>query len=105
MSYELHDLDRNCNDCKCLVRDFARYKEALDRLNANNWAEFERERNRLLEINKPETIAAAKKMKYQKQSVINEGYGFCTKFQKDVDFIPATCQIHTQHCFEHRREK
>lgn len=30
-------------------------------------------------------------------------YGNCTKFNKPVTFIPATCQIETQHCFEHRK--
>lgn len=30
-------------------------------------------------------------------------YGSCTKFNKPVSFIPATCQIETQECFEHRK--
>lgn len=30
-------------------------------------------------------------------------YGFCTKLSKSVSFIPNTCQIDTQICFEHRR--
>lgn len=30
-------------------------------------------------------------------------YGHCTKFDKPVSFIPAVCQIDTQHCFEHRK--
>ena len=30
-------------------------------------------------------------------------FGNCTKFAKDVSFIPNTCQIETQQCFEHRK--
>lgn len=29
-------------------------------------------------------------------------YGHCYLFDKPVSFIPATCQIETQDCFEHR---
>jgi len=32
-------------------------------------------------------------------------YGRCSKFDKDVSFIPATCQIETQNCFKHRKDK
>ena len=32
-------------------------------------------------------------------------YGYCTKFIKEVTFIPATCQLDTQECFLHRKEK
>lgn len=31
------------------------------------------------------------------------GYGYCDKFDKEVSFIPVTCQIHTQECFKHRK--
>lgn len=30
-------------------------------------------------------------------------YGHCSKFDKPVTFIPVTCQLDTQVCFEHRR--
>jgi hypothetical protein len=30
-------------------------------------------------------------------------FGLCTKFNKSVTFIPATCQLETQQCFEHRK--
>jgi hypothetical protein len=30
-------------------------------------------------------------------------YGNCTKLNKPVSFIPETCQIDTQQCFENRR--
>ena len=32
-------------------------------------------------------------------------YGNCTKLNKPVSFIPETCQIETQKCFEHRKHK
>ena len=34
----------------------------------------------------------------------NLQFGDCIKFQKQVSFIPNTCQLETQNCFEHRRE-
>lgn len=37
-----------------------------------------------------------------KPSPIN--YGHCSKFDKAVSFIPATCQIETQQCFKHRKD-
>lgn len=30
-------------------------------------------------------------------------FGTCNKFEKEVTFIPALCQLDTQDCFEHRR--
>ena len=30
-------------------------------------------------------------------------FGHCSKFDKPVSFIPVTCQLETQECFEHRR--
>lgn len=30
-------------------------------------------------------------------------FGHCTKFDKGVSFIPVTCQLETQECFEHRK--
>jgi len=36
------------------------------------------------------------------EALIN--YGDCTKFNKAVSFIPNTCQLETQDCFEHRRK-
>jgi len=30
-------------------------------------------------------------------------FGTCTKFNKSVTFIPNTCQLETQQCFEHRK--
>ena len=30
-------------------------------------------------------------------------FGKCSKLNKAISFIPNTCQIHTQDCFEHRK--
>jgi len=32
-------------------------------------------------------------------------FGDCFKFSKPVSFIPETCQIDTQQCFEHRKKQ
>ena len=70
----LQKIDCNCNDCKFMVRDFDKWKE-YDHL-------YEGAKNASYRIN----------------------YGKCTKLNKDVSFIPNICQLHTQGCFEHRRD-
>ncbi len=49
-------------------------------------------------------LRIANKMQFQfdKSKLLN--YGNCTKFDKPVSFIPETCQIDTQKCFEHRKQ-
>lgn len=70
---ELQKVDCNCNDCKFMVRDFEKRKK-YDNL-----------------------YVGAENASYR----IN--YGNCTKFNKEVSFIPNTCQPQTQKCFQHRR--
>jgi len=70
---ELQKIDCNCNDCKFMLRDFEKRKR-YDYL-------YQGAENASYRIN----------------------YGSCTKFNKEVSFIPNHCQIHTQKCFEHRR--
>jgi len=74
---ELQKIDCNCNDCKYLVRDFEKYK-SFDHLYTNEKGQVTSPSHRL-------------------------NYGNCQKLNKAVSFIPNTCQIETQHCFEHRR--
>jgi hypothetical protein len=31
-------------------------------------------------------------------------YGTCSKFNKEVTFIPGVCQLETQKCFVHRKD-
>ncbi len=51
-----------------------------------------------------------KKLENHKLTYRNTGimdrltFGNCNKFQKAVSFIPQTCQIDTQNCFEHRKK-
>ena len=33
----------------------------------------------------------------------NLQFGYCIQLLMKVSFIPNTCQIHTQHCFKHRK--
>jgi len=50
------------------------------------------------------------KLEKHKESYKNTGvmdrlaYGDCEKFNKSVSFIPETCQLETQTCFEHRKQ-
>jgi hypothetical protein len=41
----------------------------------------------------------------QKHTVMPINYGWCTFFDKEVSFIPATCQLDTQTCFKHRKDQ
>lgn len=73
--YLLQEIDCNCNDCVFMVRDIEKRK-SFDHLHVG-------EENASHRVN----------------------YGDCTKLKKSVSFIPNTCQIETQNCFEHRRKK
>lgn len=33
----------------------------------------------------------------------NLQFGFCSQLEKNVSFIPNTCQLETQSCFQHRK--
>jgi hypothetical protein len=70
---ELQKIDANCNDCKFMQRRQDLMKE-WDHLHKGS----EKASHRL-------------------------HYGTCVKFDKIVTFIPNTCQLETQECFEHRR--
>lgn len=72
-TFLLQEVDANCNDCKFMNRDFIKY---------NNY-------NHLYEGNEKASHRIC--------------YGNCTKFNKEVSFIPGTCQLETQDCFKHRR--
>ena len=47
------------------------------------------------------SIAGKMVFVFDRQYLIH--YGNCSKLVKKVSFIPNTCQIETQRCFEHRR--
>jgi hypothetical protein len=70
--YLLQLIDCNCNNCKFMVRDFAKLEKH--------------------------------KKSYEGTGLMDRlSFGDCTKFNKPVSFIPETCQLETQECFEHRR--
>lgn len=113
--YELQKIDCNCNDCWHMVRDidtFKEWKEFFQEIAFKN-AEAVKERKITLaeeyankgEYNKAtELTREANKIKvhnYGVQQLIQ--YGTCHKFNKPVSFIPNTCQLETQNCFEHRK--
>lgn len=74
---ELQKIDCNCNDCKHMFRDLEKYKSS-DGLYINEKGQVTSPGHRI-------------------------NYGNCQKLNKAVSFIPNTCQLETQDCFEHRR--
>ena len=71
---ELQEIDCNCNDCKFMIRDFEKMKSS-----DSFYKGREKASHRI-------------------------HYGNCSKLNKQVSFIPNTCQIETQQCFKHRRK-
>ena len=70
----LQKIDCNCNDCKFMVRNIEKFKSMTHLYKGDEKASY-----RL-------------------------NYGHCTKFEKEVTFIPGNCQIQTQECFVHRKD-
>ncbi len=103
-NYLLQVLDCNCNDCKFMERDFIAYNEKLNRHNDAKLKAFNLKKERLLQSGSEEALREVSKMRFQPDSKINEGFGFCTKFEKRVSFIPSICMIETQKCFVHRKD-
>jgi hypothetical protein len=104
----LQKIDCNCNDCKFMLRN--NYKQQLCNAQVTAWhrEDYDRNRDNALAVayafrDKVE-LAKLEKQKFQHaKSTLN--YGYCKKFDfKEVAFIPATLQLETQACFQHRRE-
>jgi hypothetical protein len=93
--FELQKIDCNCNDCIFMVRDFERYKEWESFHKNIQLKDFEAKK-------KSGEIRTNSQFQFDKNDLMN--YGKCSRFKKDVSFIPNTCQIETQNCFLHRRE-
>jgi len=105
--YELQLIDCNCNDCKFMKRDLNKKKVHDDwraKLDYDEWFK-KREAELSLAMIMRETTTINKIMKQKfKPMKPNMSFGFCTKFDfKEVSFIPNTCQLETQNCFEHRK--
>lgn len=111
----LQKIDCNCNDCLYLIRDFVQYERSveqhhtwqLDYFNAIKSNKLKRA-DEWLKFGEPEKATAlineANNMRFQfdKSKALIQ-YGQCEKLNKDVSFIPNTCQLETQECFKHRR--
>lgn len=105
--YELQKIDCNCNDCKHLVRNLYR-QEIQNQFHRNlQWDEYSREREKELSeayIFRDCTVLNKLIKQVFKPTKPNMSYGNCKRFDfKEVSFIPNTCQLDTQQCFEHRK--
>ena len=120
---ELRELDCNCGDCKHLIRSLSKRQKHVDFHYQMQKNSFNVKRIKLLEKGeyhlrraKNETEKAiyykdkaknnfkeARKMQFVfDEGSCSLGYGKCSKFDKEVSFIPQTLQLHTQNCFEIR---
>lgn len=119
-SFESQLIDANCSDCIFMIRNLEKFKiqEEWNR----NLQEQDFNRQKAKEIEDAQWVIdnatddlmrksgegmlwKANKMKFQFSRVGLISYGHCSKLDKHVSFIPNTCQIETQECFEHRRLK
>jgi len=91
---ELQKIDCNCNDCNFMVRDIEKYKKSLS--THRKWRLDSFEKRKLL-------TGYSDKFQFNKKEV-SINYGRCNKLNKNVLFIPNTCQLETQECFNHRKE-
>jgi hypothetical protein len=109
--FELQLIDCNCNDCKYMERDFETYRKWEQWNRGLQEKDFEQKKKEALRIanecederGKKTLLAVANKMKFMFDKSGLLQYGICEKFNKQVSFFPATCQIETQECFRHRR--
>lgn len=112
--YQLQCIDCNCNDCKFMVRDFDAL-ELSKKKSRDYYAWSYRFRRRYFWDEAQKKLKKGKLKKYR--GLLRErarigldtsyksglSFGNCIKFNKPVSFIPNTCQLETQECFEHRR--
>lgn len=111
MSIELQNIDCNCNDCKFMVRDFAKFEKWKAWNKALQEKEFERRKAEAFrqaelcpdEKGKKTLLHYAQRLKFTFDQSVLIHYGACSKFNKPVSFIPNICQIETQGCFENRK--
>lgn len=108
-------IDCNCNDCKFMVRDFDKWNKSRKNKIQQALDAFNSEKERLIEKSNQwrkkgesekadQIVKEVSKMKFEPQINQSINYGNCVKLNKPVSFIPDTCQIETQKCFEHRKQ-
>lgn len=114
--YELQILDCNCNNCGYMVRNIEKFNDSLTKHHKWQLDYFNTIKDNLitkakwwLKKGNKEThdllIGEADKMKFQfDKSTCAINYGTCSKLDKEVSFIPNTCQLETQSCFKHRKD-
>lgn len=115
--FELQKIDCNCNDCIFMQRDIEKFKQSQEHHLKMQSDYFQTLKNKVIEkanfwrwkkndLEKYSDIAMeADRMKFQfdkSAAIIN--FGTCTKLNKEVQFIPNTCQLDTQECFKHRKD-
>jgi hypothetical protein len=110
----LQNIDCNCNDCIYMTRDIERHKSSQTLHHKWQLDYFNTIKNKVIEkgkdwISKGENkkgdqlMKEADVMKFQYENTSYINYGNCEKYNKSVSFIPNTCQLETQQCFQHRR--
>ncbi len=112
--YGLQCLDCNCNECKHLIRNLAKLNEAKVKIIGLMEDLFNMKKERSVKAAKElgnrnpkkgeQALKAANAMKFTPPGFPNPiMYGTCAKFNKEITFLPGTCQPDTQGCFEHRK--
>ena len=74
MSIELQNIDTNCNNCRFMQRDVAKFN-SFNHLH-----------------------------KGAEKSSHRVNYGRCNNLDKDVSFLPNVCMPENKECFENRRK-
>ena len=127
--YELQKIDCNCNDCKYLFRLLDKQNDILAESKVSDEEIFYIVKDRkakyiqstIESITKYKDFINDSEQKIQKQKnklklllakkYVYQGnkspsqYGLCLKFDKQITFIPNSCQIETQNCFVHRKDE
>ena len=93
-----------------MFRDLEKFNKNSDKNEAIQLDEFERIKEKTIseakliedEKNRNGMLAVAYKLKFQFDKTNLLHYGKCSRFGKEVSFIPNICQIETQNCFKHR---
>ena len=113
----LQKIDCSCNDCGYMQRDVERYKLSLEEHHKWQLDYFEvcslklRQRANwykdvFYDLERWDALHTdAGNMKFQfnrNEAIIN--FGFYSKLNKSVTFIPNTCSVENQECFLHRKE-
>jgi len=115
--FELQKIDCNYNDCIFMQRDIEKFKKSQEHHLKMQSDYFQTLKNKVIEkanfwrykkgdLEKWSDIAMeADRMKFQfDKSAAMINFGKCTKLDKEVQFIPNTCQLDTQECFKHRKD-